>query len=573
MLKHLAIQQFALIDQLELDFGAGLNIITGETGAGKSIIVDALSLLLGERASATVVRSGAKKAVIEGIFDIRGNRTIEQFLERHEFDLLQEGLLLLRREIYTNGLSRAFVNDTPAKVATLKELGNYLVDFHGQHEHQSLLRVPVQQKLLDNVGGLEGIVEQYQQALQQLKAAVAEYESLQQREQQLRQEEAFNRFRLEEIEHIDPQPGEEEALERELSVLENAEFIIDALHQLSTLLYEGEAAIRDQLIQVRSLVEQLQQIDGVFDPYRADVQSAIVMVEEFARFVQRYESEIEFDPQRIEHIRQRLSQLRSLIRKYGSLEQVLAAKAQLQRELELAENFEEALRQLQQQIAERQRQVGKIALKLSHRRRKVAAEVEKQVEQLLQHLGIAHPTFRIQILQHPLDCTAEMVVAATDEGCYRCFERGIDSVEFFISTNVGEKPKPLVEVASGGEISRIMLALKTILAKSDRLPMLVFDEIDVGISGRIAQKVGKALKNLSRYHQIIAITHLPQIAALADEHIVVQKQVVGQRTVVTARSLPPKERLYEVARLMGGEEITDALLESARQLTRVSNGT
>ena len=573
MLKHLAIQQFALIDQLELDFGAGLNIITGETGAGKSIIVDALSLLLGERASATVVRSGAKKAVIEGIFDIRGNRTIEQFLERHEFEPLQEGLLLLRREIYTNGLSRAFVNDTPAKVATLKELGNYLVDFHGQHEHQSLLRVPVQQKLLDNVGGLEGIVEQYQQALQQLKAAVTEYESLQQREQQLRQEEAFNRFRLEEIEHIDPQPGEEEALERELSVLENAEFIIDALHQLSTLLYEGEAAIRDQLIQVRSLVEQLQQIDRVFDPYRADVQSAIVMVEEFARFVQRYESEIEFDPQRIEHIRQRLSQLRGLIRKYGSLEQVLAAKAQLQRELELAENFEEALRQLEQRIAEHQRQVGKIALKLSHRRRKVAAEVEKQVEQLLQHLGIAHPTFRIQILQHPLDCTAEMVVAATDEGCYRCFERGIDSVEFFISTNVGEEPKPLVEVASGGEISRIMLALKTILAKSDRLPMLVFDEIDVGISGRIAQKVGKALKNLSRYHQIIAITHLPQIAALADEHIVVQKQVVGQRTVVTARSLPPKERLYEVARLMGGEEITDALLESARQLTRVSNGT
>jgi len=243
----------------------------------------------------------------------------------------------------------------------------------------------------------------------------------------------------------------------------------------------------------------------------------------------------------------------------------------LQRALELAENFEEALQQLQQRVAEHQRQVGKIALKLSHRRRKVAAEVEKQVEQLLQHLGIPHPVFQIRILQHPLDCAAEMVVAATEAGCYRCFDRGIDSVEFFISTNVGEAPKPLVDVASGGEISRIMLALKTILAKSDRLPMLVFDEIDVGISGRIAQKVGKALKNLSRYHQIIAITHLPQIAALADEHIVVQKQVVGQRTVVTARSLPAKERLYEVARLMGGEEITDALLESARQLTRVSN--
>ncbi len=573
MLTELTIRHFALIDSLELHFGAGLNIITGETGAGKSIIVDALSLLLGERASTTVVRSGEKKAVIEGIFDVSGNPGIERFLEEQHFEPLQEGVLVLRREIYSSGLSRAFINDAPAKIGALKELGNLLVDFHGQHEHQSLLRLPVQQRLLDNVGGLEGIVEQYQAALQQLKAVVAEYQSLRQREQQLRQEEEFNRFRLEEIERVQPQPGEEERLERELALLENAEFVAETLQQLSALLYEGDNAIRDQLIQVRSLLEQLERIDEVFSSYRSDVQSSIVMVEEIARFVQKYGIEFEFDPVRVEEIRQRLAQLRGLIRKYGSLEQVFEVKEQLERELALAENFEEELRKLERQILEQQRQVGKIAEKLSQRRRKVAKEVEKQVEQLLHHLGIPYAEFRVQMTQQMMRCEETQVVAATAAGCYRCFDRGIDMVEFFISTNVGEKPKPLVEVASGGEISRIMLALKTILAKSDRLPMLVFDEIDVGISGRIAQKVGKALKNLSRYHQIIAITHLPQIAALADEHIVVQKQVVGRRTVVSARALSPKERPYEVARLMGGEEITEALLESARQLARTSNDT
>lgn len=566
MLQHLSIRNLALIESVELNFGPGLNIITGETGAGKSIIVDALLLLLGERSSADEVQHGAAKAVVEGFFSIEGNISVRSFLQDHHFDLRGHELIV-RREISARGTSRSFINDSPATLPIARALGDLLVDFHGQHDHQSLLRPEHHIVLLDTVGGLAGILREYRTAYDTLRTLNEELASLLKREHVLKEQEEFRRFQLQEIEQIQPRLNEEEELEAELSIIENSEYLFETSTQLYRMLYEEENSIRDQLVRVRNLLDKLSNIDKTFSDYRADCQSSIVCVEEIARFAQSYNSGIEFSPQRLETIRERLVALARLRKKYGTIEEVLRQWAELQRELQLTENFEEEIQRLRTVISEQRRTLGKFAKRLSAKRRDTAREIEKSVIASLGRLGIPHAVFRVVFHQHPLPKSEEgALVAEIDGTMYQAYTNGIDKVEFFISTNPGEEPKPLAKTASGGEISRVMLALKTILAQSDRLPMLVFDEIDTGISGRIAQKVGIAMKNLSSYHQIISITHLPQIAALADSHIAVEKREIKKRSVISARVLNDDERMREVAKLLSGEEVTEASIQSAREL-------
>ena len=564
MLQSLYVRDYALIEELELEFGSGLNILTGETGAGKSILIGALSMILGERANTDVVRTGTKKAVIEGLFDDADTDRIRQVLTENEIDIGPLPRIILRRQITDRG-SRAFINDTPATLDVMREVSAQLIDLHGQHEHQSLLDTDEHLRLLDSFGGLGGLVQHYQTQYDRVADLVEERDELRARERELRQQKELYEFQIEEIDEVDPQPGEEEELQAERRVLENAEQLYASTSGLYEMLYEREDAVHDQLVVARNELQDLARIDDDFEEQLEEVKTATIIVSELANFLQDYNAHIEFDPERLEEIRERITEIEKLKRKYGgTLEAVLDHREDIGEKYELAEDFEGNLERLEAQIETAQAKLTDAAERLSAKRREVAERIEGAIVAELETLGMPNSAFEVRF-SHQED--AEGWIRPEDEDtAYRAFRRGMDQVEFYISTNVGIPPKPLTQVASGGEISRIMLALKTILAKSERLPILVFDEIDTGISGDMARRVGESMHDLARYHQIITITHLPQIAALGDTHYKVEKIVEDEKTKTKIRRLDDEEQAGEVATLISGTDVTDAALESAREL-------
>lgn len=567
MLKTLSIKNYALIDELEIEFGSGLNIITGETGAGKSIIIDALNLILGERAAQDEVRSGTEKSVVEGVFTISGNKKVQRLLDAAEIETGEE--IIVRREVSHKGQSRAFVNDTPMPVSQLKELGDYLVDLHGQHEHQSLLRPETHIDLLDDFGGLDSLVKDFKSAYDELVSQIGEMKDLISQRDALREKRELYGFQIKEIDAVNPQTGEMDQLEAELKILENSEKLYEVTMKLYELLYDSESSIHDQLVMVRNQLEDLSDIDKSFEALKSDSETAKAIVDEITRSVQSYSSRIDFNPERLEEIRDRLGVLSMFRKKYGgSLEAAIEYREKIGKEFQLAENFDEAISQLGDNVEEQRHTVSEIAERLSSKRREVAERVMRSIIGVLAEIGIENAKFEIQIKNRPVkeDGAELRPLVRLGHDFYETNEKGFDFVEFYISTNIGEEPRPLAKVASGGEISRTMLALKTILAKSDRLPLLVFDEIDTGISGRIGSKVGKSLKSLSGFHQIIAITHLPQIAGMADVHFRVEKGVKGKRAVTRVSRLTEDERVLEVARLLSGEDVTQTSISGAKEL-------
>ncbi len=565
MLRSLYIRDYALIEEQEVEFGNGLNIITGETGAGKSILIGALKMILGERASTEVVRTGAKKAVIEGVFDAAGNAALKKVLE--ENDVEASDSIILRREI-SGTASRAFVNDSPATAQFMRDVAANLIDLHGQHEHQSLLRTEKHLEMLDNFGGLADLREAYRSTYGVVEELIRERKKLVARERELRQQKEFYEFQIKEIDRVNPQEGEEEELEAERSILENAEHLFEATARLFELLYESEGAVNDHLVRARNELQDLARIDKSFEEHLNEIRSAQIAVSEVAKFLQYYNARIEFNPERLEEIRERLGELELLKRKYGgTLEAVIAHRKEIGETYDLAADFEGAIERLDGQIVAAQRELSDAAVRLSEKRHEVAERIEHAIVAELSRLGMPHSQFKVQFdLQADKEGWILLAGTGGEPERYTAFPTGMDVVEFYISANLGETLKPLARVASGGEISRVMLALKSVLAKSERLPILVFDEIDVGISGAIARKVGEAMYDLARYHQIIAITHLPQIAALGDEHFVVEKSIADGRTKTEIRRLDGVDRAAQVARLISGAEVTDAALESARQL-------
>ena len=570
MLKSLCIRNYALIEEVNADFSGGLIILTGETGAGKSIFIEAIGLLLGERASPEIVRAGAEKAVVEGVFAVAGHRRLAELLRASGVEPDEE--LLVRREVNAKGQSRCFINDSPATLAVLKQVAEHLVDLHGQHEHQSLLRIATHILMLDDVGGLDGMVAEFQTALARLREIASQLEELRGRERQLLEKRELYTFQAREIDEVGPRPGEEDELETERKILENAEKLFSSTAALYDALYGGEQSVRDRLVVARNQLQDLAAIDPQFGDAAGECGSAEAVVAELARFVQGYNARVEFNPERLEELRDRLGRLAALKKKYGgSLEAVIEKRTQLAAELGLAENFQGHLQALEGELEKARAACGALGQRLSAKRHEVARKIDQAIVQELAGLGIPRAGFTTRITQAEVPGerdggvgTEEYVRAGKSR--YRLNARGYDNVEFFITTNVGEEEQPLSQVASGGEISRIMLALKSILAKADRLPVLIFDEIDVGISGRIAQAVGRSLKQLSTFHQVIAITHLPQIAGLADTHFVVVKTERKGRTVSSLRRLDLDEQVREVAKLMSGTRITEAGLAGAREL-------
>ncbi len=566
MLRSLYIRDYALIDELEVDFDSGLNIITGETGAGKSILLGALKLLLGDRASTEVLRTGAKKAVVEGVFDNADEGRLPAVLAEHAIDPSENGELVVRREVSARG-SRAFINDTPATLDVLREVASNTIDLHGQHEHQSLLRTETHVELLDNFGGLGGLVETYRRAYRVVAGLVAERTDLVRREKELQKQKELYAFQIGEIDAAQLQPDESDALESERRILENAERLYEATADLYAQISESDDALYDRVVLVRNQIQDLARIDPTFEDTLSDIRSAEIAFKEATQFLQGYNAEIEFNPERLDEIRERLQEIDLLERKYGgTVEAVLAYREEIGKTYDLAKDFEGAIARLDGQITDAQEALSQAAYRLSQKRHEVAQRIEEAVGVELATLGMPHARFEVRFGFQDDEAGWVKLPEGTRQRRVTAFPAGADLVEFHLSANLGEDPKPLVKVASGGEVSRIMLALKAILAKSERLPILVFDEIDTGISGPIARRAGESMHRLAQFHQIIAITHLPQIASLGDVHFEVEKVIEDGRTRTRIRRLDEAERAEAVATLLAGTDVSEAALRSAREL-------
>lgn len=562
MLKSFEVKDYALIEHISVEFGNGLNIITGETGAGKSILIDAMSLLLGERASTEIVRKGTQKSFVEGIFNVKGNKKVKSLLEENDIDFSDE--LIIRREISLKGSNRCFINDTPVNLNLVKEIGNLLVDLHGQHEHQSLLRTETHIDYLDEFGNYQQLLSEYKKVFSELSTIENELVEFRRKEASIKEKKDFYAFQIKEIDNISPQEDEDEKINEELKILENSEKLAELTSEIYGLLYESDNSIQGALSKVRNQLQKLSEIDKMFSEAVSESDSALAQVEDISNLVRGYHSKLNLDPEELEEKRERLGAINLLKKKYGgSVKSILDYRKKIGEEFEFAENFAGRIKELSYNILDLRKQAGSIAKKISGERTKTCKLVKKGIESTLKELGIPDPEFKTSIQNNQTEKDKGVIA---DGKFYAATFKGIDEVEFFISTNPGEDVKPLAKVASGGEVSRIMLALKSTLAKNDKLPLLIFDEIDVGVSGRIAQKVGIALKNLSSFHQIISITHLPQIASLADHHFSIEKITQKDRVLSSIKKLPVTERITEVAKLLSGEIVTEASLKSAREL-------
>jgi DNA repair protein RecN (Recombination protein N) len=563
MLQTFSLYNYALVDRVELALGKGLNIFTGETGAGKSILIGAMAALLGEKAAFQYPRDSENKGIIEGLFVNCLSPRLKQFLQENSLEAGDDDHLLLRREFLPNGRSRAFVNDSPISSAILDGLSELLADLHGQHEHQSLLQTRAHLRYLDAFGGLEDLAAQVAEVVAKVREWQQQYSQWLARQKDLQERHELNVFQLREIKSVDPQPGEEEELLQEERLLSSAERRFQLSAKINQVLYEAEGAVQAQLKVALSALEELSDIDPQLRPLHEDCKAANLALQEAAQEIQRYKNHIDFNPARLEQVRQRLANFNSLKRKYGgAMEGVFARLTALEASIAELENFDERIGETKKQLDFAKARAAALCVQLSEQRRQAAAHLQEIVPAVLADLGMAGARFEVAITTQP----DEQSFVRVNEKPVRVSATGIDHVEFFISANPGQAPAPLVKVASGGEISRIMLALKSIIAARDDIPVLIFDEIDAGISGRVAQAVGRKLQQLADSHQVICITHLPQIASAGASHFLVEKNIAGGKSVTKVRKLTAAERPQAIAWLLGGETISETHLRSAREL-------
>jgi DNA repair protein RecN (Recombination protein N) len=553
MLTSIRIRDFAVIERLSVTLGPGLNALTGETGAGKSIIVGALSLLLGERASSDVVRAGASRAVVEAVFDVSHNDAVQTRLADHGIDP-EDGLLILRREISAGGRGRVWVNGAASTVTLLAELGGHLVDLHGQHEHQSLLQPRHQRALLDAYADSVQLAAEVQRYHGSLRSAQQRRVELDARIRETEQRADFLRFQVEEIDRARIQPGEEEALEIEASRLTHAVELSSLAGALHAELYAGEHAIAARLADVRRSLDQLARIDPSLQQWRETVENALFSLEEMGREMGDYAAAVESDPVRLDALRRRQDLLFRLKRKYGpDLDDVIRTGAQARAELAALDSSGLDRDTIEREIGETQERLAAAATRLSSARQAAGRRLTTAIGAVLPELGMTAASFTVELMPLP-----------------EIAGHGAEDVEFRIAVNSGFEPRPLGRVASGGELSRVMLALKTELARLDAIPSLVFDEIDAGIGGRVANRVGEKLKSVARDHQVFVITHLPQLASRADVHLLVQKVDQGATTVTTVHPLTGDARVLELARLLGGDPESTVSIEHAREMLATS---
>ncbi len=549
MIQRLAIKNYAIIDHLEVEFPGGFIVFTGETGAGKSIILGALGLLTGERADTSVIRSGCERAIVEGEFSV-SDPVLKEILKSLDIDI-SEGLLI-RREIVADGRGRVFINGLQEPLSKLEAIGEYLVDFHGQHDHQLLLQQKVHLDLLDRYGDLFGEREEMRSLYQRLHQLFATLSDLQQDETRLEQEKIFWETAVEDIGGARLYAEEENELTEELKRLENGEKIAEAFEMAYQVLYEQDGSVLAKLQRMMHPLAEIAGMDRAYQEIYEILDGVFTQAQEAANLVREAKSSLDFDPNRMNSLIERLETIKELKRKYkkNTVQELLEYKDECEDRLRRFANRAEEIVSIQQEIEKNKEIYKEKAMALSKRRQQVAQDLAQRIGQELAELGMDKARFVVDI-KYVRDDDSPLVI---QEIPIKMFETGIDRVEFFMTTNPGEEPKPLRKIASGGEISRVMLALKSIFSRSDVVETLVFDEIDVGIGGLTANQVAKKMREIASHKQLLVITHLPQIASAATTHLKVMKEVAENKTFTRLSLLSFDERRDEIARMLGGED-------------------
>jgi DNA repair protein RecN (Recombination protein N) len=553
MIQRIHIQNYAIIDALSIDFSGGMNVITGETGAGKSILMGALSLILGDRADTAVLLQRDKKCVVEGVFMLAGKKAAADFFKANDLDAADgpDGEeVVIRREIAPSGKSRAFVNDTPVNLEQLRKLSSLLVDLHRQFDTLELGESDFQREVLDALAGQTASLEEYKTGYRAWQAAMRELSLLEEQKAQFNKEQDYNKFLFDELNEIGLRENELEELDQELRLLNNSEGIKTMLSKVYYELKEGELPVVQQLKALQHSLQSFAAFHTELTSLSERVSSVHIELQDIAGDVERINDKVNYDPRRIEEINERLSAGYKLMKKHGvqTTQELLVIREQLEKKLQDSLQVDENIAAREKEANRLLQESQKRAAALSKKRQVQAGPLEEQVNKLLKQVGMPNARLKVQI--QPVELTLS----------------GMDAIEFLFDANKSNRFEPIRKVASGGELSRLMLCIKSLVAASIDLATLIFDEIDTGISGEAAKQVGIILKNLSRQRQVICITHQPQIAGKGDAHYFVYKEVRGESIKTNIRVLAQAERITAIAQMLSGEKPTAAALENAREM-------
>lgn len=550
MLKHLHIENYALIESLDIDLNDGFSVITGETGAGKSILLGAIGLLTGERADLSAIQTGKQRCILEATFNPEGY-DLESFFQDEDLDF-DPSECIIRRELIANGKSRAFINDTPTTISALKKLGNRLIDIHSQHQNLLLGQENFQLSVLDTVASIPELILSYSNAFHKWNLAVKTLDKAQNNLDESKKDEDYLRFLVTELVNFNPQPGEDETLQQQCDMLEHAQDIKSALMQGYCQLSEGDSPVTDTLRQVRNLIASIQSYFQQAEELTERLESCRIELQDIADTLESEGESIDYDPMRLEELQNRLNTLYSLEQKHhvGSSEELIDIMKQMKERLEMMDNSDEYIKQLQREEQEARTLLDSLSGKLTEKRTIAAKKVEKDVISCLKTLGM--PNVRFQVSISPTESPTP---------------KGMDKVSFLFSANLGSDMQNISQVASGGETARVMLSLKSILSGVISLPTIIFDEIDTGVSGHIAESMAKIMHKMGQQgRQVISITHLPQIAALGQHHYKVWKEDTDKVTRSHITYLEQEERITELANMLSGSNVSPEAINNARAL-------
>ena len=564
MLQELSIRNFAIIDNLTIRFADGLTILSGETGAGKTILINAVNLLLGSRASAALIRTGSETAELEAFFQVpEGCETAERM---SEYGVKAADGLIVRRVISRTDANRIYINGTLATQQMLSRITANLASISGQHAHQTLLKEEQQLLILDQYAGLMPLRREVFDAYHRIVPAIQRLDKLQQVHRQQAQQLELLSFQQQEISAANIDPDEDQQLEKERDRLKNAEFLYQAVFGGIESLYGSEGSVSEKLVEIKKALEKAAAIDGELKPKVASLEAMVFQCEDAVEDLRAYLSTLSLDENRLSQVEERLDTLNRLKRKYGgSLSAVAAFYEEVTTALSAVENVEQDISEVKDELANQQGRLSELAGQLSRERTAAAKRLAGDVVSQLADLRMGQTRFEIRLTKATADEKTSDYLRCNGS---QVTDSGLDRVAFMIAPNVGEEPKPLAAIASGGELSRVVLAIKAILAESDSVGTVVFDEVDAGIGGGVAEIVGQKLDNLARHHQVICITHLPQIARFGNHHFTIAKSVADGRTRVSIALLDENRRVEEIARMLGGVELTRATLAHARELVK-----
>ncbi len=568
MLTHLSIKNLAIADALALDFSSGLSVLTGETGAGKSIIIDALGLALGDRGDVGVIKQGASRADISASFDCSLLPAVKALLDENALSEDEDDICIIKRSILSNGRSKGFINAQPVPISLLKKVGEKLLTIHGQHAHQALLHSDNQRILLDQYGQLNELNDQINTVVSIWEEKSERYQSWVQQKDELLEKKDFLHFQLQELSSFEPQENEYDELEAEYKRLSHANQIIDKLQQAQQELIEGEPYSADSLLSsAHKSLEDISDFDEQLSAINEMLANALIQISEANSEISHYLQRMDNDPERLAELEERLSQYHELARKHHCAVDKLAEKyLELQKRYQDYEQSDELQDGLVKEISQLEAQYQQLAQKLSAKRSKVAKELADKVEKNIHQLGITHGKFEISLVAKVDSKQNDQMQTDKEQVIHKLWRYGQETIQFLVAANPGQTPAPLIKVASGGELSRISLAIQVVTAECHQTPCLIFDEVDVGVGGKVAEKIGAKLKQLSRYSQILCVTHQSQVAIHGDCHFLVEKEFAGNSTSSTIKALSDSERIDELARMLSGAEITDTTRLHAKEM-------